>query len=325
MSVQLALVETVETLAPVQPIDDSPAAVYLAGLAPTGRRTMRGKLDRAAAILGYPDAFAAPWAELRFQHLVAVRTRLLDEGLAPATVNATLYAVKGVARAAFNLGQMDGDELQRIRSVKPVSGERLPSGRALTAGEIGALMGACADDEGPGGARDAALIGLLYSGGLRRAEVVGLDVADLNPETGELLVRGKGRRERVLWVTGGAADALVDWLAWRGPEPGALLCPVDKGGTVSVRRMTAQAVYNMLRKRARQAKVKEFSPHDLRRSFVSDLLDAGADVVTVQKLAGHASVTTTARYDRRGEEAKRKAVALLHVPYRRQTAPRGEP
>ena len=137
MGAQLALIETIETLAPVEPMAENPAAVYLAGLAPTGRRTLRGKLDRAAAMLGFPNAFAAPWAQLRFQHLVAVRTRLLDEGLAPATVNATLYAVKGVARAAFNLGQMDGDELQRIRSVKPVSGERLPSGRALTAGEIG--------------------------------------------------------------------------------------------------------------------------------------------------------------------------------------------
>lgn len=324
MGAQLALIETPEPLAPVEPMGENPAAVYLAGLAPTGRRTMRGKLDRAAAILGFANAFAAPWAQLRFMHLVAVRTRLLDEGLAPTTVNATVYAIKGVARAAFNLGLMDGDELQRIRSVKPVPGTRLPSGRGLTAGEIGALMNACADDGGPGGVRDAALIGLLYAGGLRRAEIVGLDLADLNQETGELVVRGKGNRERTLWVRGGAADALADWLEWRGDEPGALFCPVDKGGTVHLRRMTAQALYNMLRKRARQAGVKEFSPHDLRRSFVSDLLDAGADVVTVQKLAGHASVTTTARYDRRGEQAKRKAVGLLHVPYQRRTLPLAE-
>jgi site-specific recombinase XerD len=212
---------------------------------------------------------------------------------------------------------MTGEDYQRIRTVEAVKGERLPRGRALEPGEMRALLRACGKDETPAGRRDAAMIATLYACGLRRAEIVGLDLADLDVDKAEVRVRGKGNRERLVPIANGAGDALADWLAVRGDEAGPLFVPINKGGRLSLRRMTAEAAYNMLRKRAAEASVKDFSPHDLRRTFVSDLLDAGADLAVTQRMAGHANVQTTARYDRRGEEAKRKAASLLHVPYRR--------
>ena len=175
----------------------------------------------------------------------------------------------------------------------------------------------CSQDPGPSGIRDAAIIALLYSAGLRRAEVVALDIDDYDPDTGQLVVKGKRNKERFAYPTGGAAEALADWMMIRGTEPGPLFWPINKGGQMRNARLTTQAIYNMLVKRAQQAKIKKFSPHDLRRTFVSDLLDAGADIATVSKMAGHANVQTTARYDRRPEEAKRKAAKLLHVPYQK--------
>jgi integrase len=302
----------------VVPPEQNPALVYLAGLKPTGRRSMLGKLNRVAVLLGYADASAVPWAELRFQHVAAVRSKLQEERLAAATVNTVLAALKGVARAAFNLGLLSGDDHERIRAVKPVRGEKLLTGRALTREEVSALLRACVRTGGAGGARDAAVIAVMFAGGLRRAEVVALDRADYDAEARQLVVRGKGGKERMLYANHGAAKALADWLARRGDEPGALFEPVSKGGHVLPRRMTDQAVYNLLVKRARQAKVRRFSPHDLRRTFVSNLLDAGADVVTVQKLAGHSNPATTARYDRRGEDAKRRAVDLVDTPYSKE-------
>lgn len=154
------------------------------------------------------------------------------------------------------------------------------------------------------------------AGGLWRAEAVALDLADYNAENGQLTIRaGKGHKDRTAFATNGTADALAVWLRVRGTEAGPLFLPINKGGKMTMRRMTDQAVLYLLRRRATEAKVAVFSPHDLRRAFISDLLDAGADIATVQYLAGHANVQTTARYDRRGEAAKRRAVELLHVPY----------
>ena len=81
--------------------------------------------------------------------------------------------------------------------------------------------------------------------------------------------------------------------------------------------MSTQAVAHIIEVRGSAAGVQDIAPHDFRRSFVGNLLDAGADLSVVQKLAGHASPQTTARYDRRGERAKQDAAARLHVPYRR--------
>jgi site-specific recombinase XerD len=181
-------------------------------------------------------------------------------------------------------------------------------------------MAECGNDPTPSGARDAAIIAMLYTCGLRRDEVTRLDRESYNPDTGQLVIMGKRHKERIAYLINGAASALADWLIIRGDDPGALFLAINKAGVIRPGRMSNQAVFYMLKKRADLAGVETFSPHDLRRTFVSDLLDAGADIATVAKMAGHSSVNTTARYDRRPEEAKRKAAGLLHVPYHRRGA-----
>ncbi|HSG04798.1 MAG TPA: tyrosine-type recombinase/integrase, partial [Nitrospiria bacterium] len=171
------------------------------------------------------------------------------------------------------------------------------------------------NDPSPAGKMDAAILALLFACGLRRAEAVALDMADVDTVTGGITIReGKGRKDRTTYAINGALQA---WAEVRGTAPGPFLLPIAKGGKIELRRISDQAIYDAIRKRAGQAKVKAFSPHDLRRTFASEMLDAGADISTVQKMMGHADPSTTARYDRRGEEAKRKAASLLHFPYAR--------
>lgn len=309
---------------------EHPAAVFIAGKAPGSQRTYREALDTIAALLtnGRADALAVEWGRLRFQHTAALRAQLAARYSA-ATANKMLCALRGTLKTAQRLGQISADDCANACAVESVRGETLPRGRALEAGEILALLNACARDKSAAGARDGALIALLRAGGLRRAEMCALQLADFDATSATLRVSGKRNKERAVPLAQGAADALADWLAVRGNEPGALFYHVTKGGALVCplhngsapaqgEKMTPQTIYKMLEKRAAQAGVKNLSPHDFRRTFASDLLDAGADIATVSALMGHANVQTTARYDRRGEHAKRRAVALLHVPYKRR-------
>lgn len=293
----------------------NPAALYLVGLASeSSRKTMLTALKRVARLAGADDALAVNWGAMRFQDVATVRSVLL-ETRASATVNKTLAALRGVARAAWELGLMSADDHLRIQGVKNVKNERLPVGRHVPQGELAALLEVCSSDPAPAGVRDAVAIAVLYSGGLRRAELVALDLGDYELPDGRLRVRGKGGKERLVPLADGANRALADWLALRGVAGGPLLCAINSGGRLIPGRLSPAAINKLLAKRARQAGVPRVTPHDLRRTFVRDLLDAGADIATVQVLVGHASVNTTARLARRPEEVTRKAVELLHVPY----------
>jgi site-specific recombinase XerD len=298
-------------------LDQNPAAVYLAGLAnDKARRVQAQALSVVAEILtGSPDYLSCNWAALNYSYLQAVRARLAER-YAAATANRTISAIRGVLKAAFLLGQMAADTYQKAIMIKNVTGQTLPAGRELASGELAALVACCENDASPAGVRDAAIIALAYSCGLRRDEITSLDFGDYDQVSGRLIIHGKRNKERSAYLINGAARAMADWLTIRGAAAGALFFPVNKGGVMIERRMTNQAIYNLLSKRGAEAGVRDFSPHDLRRTFVSDLLEAGADIATVARMAGHASVTTTARYDRRPEQAKQKAAGLLHVPYR---------
>lgn len=298
-------------------VEVNTTAAYLASLtSDLSRATMEGALNDIAGILtaGHCNAYTCPWHLVRAQHSHAIRAELVKRWK-PATANKKLCALRGVLKMAWRIGLMSAEDCTAACDVKAVKSEVLPRGRSLFPGEIRALFQSCADGTA-GGRLDAALLSVMYGAGLRRSEAAALNVEDLGVETGELrILQGKGRKDRIAYLPSGALAALRAWINTRGEGPGALFCPVNKGGAVTIKRMTTQAIYNRLNRRAKMAGVEAFSPHDLRRSYCGDMLDAGADVSLVQKLMGHAKVTTTQRYDRRPERAKQEAAQLLHVPY----------
>jgi integrase len=203
-----------------------------------------------------------------------------------------------------------------------VKGERPEKGRHIEQGELSALIQACVSDSSPAGIRDAAMIALAWSTGLRRDEISRIQVADLVNKTDDSLdiaIIGKGGKARAVYVNDGAMAALLDWLELRGSEPGHLFTDVNKAGKIGAGRLSGEALRKMLEKRSREAKLsKPITWHDFRRTFAGNLWDAKIDGVTIQKLMGHASQNQTAKYDRRPEAARRAAVKVLHVPYSRK-------
>jgi site-specific recombinase XerD len=143
------------------------------------------------------DPFEFPWL-LTYRETSAIRAALAER-YSPATARHHLSVLKSVLRQCWSLELIDTDTYQRAVALDPIRGYHLPSGRALTATEIGSLFKACAADPTPAGRRDAALISLLAGCGLRAAELCGLDLADYNQDSGDLRVlHAKGNAQRMV-------------------------------------------------------------------------------------------------------------------------------
>ena len=213
---------------------------------------------------------------------------------------------------------MTADDYYRSVDIDRVIGETIPVGRELSQDEIGKLLDICemdGMDGSPAGLRDAALISLMYSTGLRRAEVSNIMMGDYNPEDGSMLVNGKRNKQRVVYLTHGTKDAMDKWLTVRGDKPGAVFLAIGKTGKVRFKDpISPQSVYTILRRRGKEAGLTSFSPHDMRRSFATSLLENGADIAIVSSLMGHSSISTTIKYDKRGEAARRKVAGMIRVP-----------
>ena len=306
-----------EALALTEPIPLTlhPAEVYLRSLGSGSRRTMREALNAIAKLLtdNKCDATTLDWSKLKYQHTAIIRSILMDK-YSPAMANKMICALRRTLKEAWRLELMTREQYARAADISSVRGKSVLKGRALNDKEIFKLWEDCLNDNSNLGARDAALLGVLAVG-LRRSEITHLDLSNFKSRTRSLNIqRTKGNSERILYLPKQAVEVIKEWLLVRGKEPGPLLYPLSKGHKVMRRRMSEQGILRALVRRGERAGVHGFTPHDFRRTFISDLLDLGVDIVTVQKLADHASPNTTAKYDRRGEEAKKKAIDLLNIP-----------
>lgn len=227
---------------------------------------------------------------------------LREAGLAESSAARTLVAVRGLHRFAHLEGLTAHDPARAVHP--PTPPRRLP--KALPVDDVLKLLDA------PATVRDRALLELLYSTGARISEVVGLDVDDVDTADRTVLLDGKGGRQRLVPVGRPALDALGAYLVRARPT-------LLKRGTPALflnargGRLSRQTAWQVLKTAAERAGLTaEVSPHTLRHSFATHLLEGGADVRVVQELLGHASVTTTQVYTLVTVNTLREVYATAH-------------
>ena len=222
----------------------------------------------------------------------------------------TVVAVRGFHKFAVLDGLATADPAIGVKP--PTPAKRLP--KALPLSDVEAILEAAGAPDTPLALRDRALLEVLYGTGARISEATGLDVDDLDTVDGTVLLRGKGGKERLVPV-GGYALAAVD--AYLTRARGALVAQGRGGPALFLNsrggRLSRQSAWAILVKAAERAGVSaSVSPHTLRHSFATHLLDGGADVRVVQELLGHASVTTTQVYTLVTVENLREVFATAH-------------
>jgi len=223
--------------------------------------------------------------------------------------------MRRVLHTAWRLGLMDHEAMASAADLDPIRGERIPAGRAVEAVELAALWSVCHDDPTITGRRDAATVALLVGAGLRRQEASDATVDDWDSGHGHIRVIGKYDKQRQVALASKAGRYVDDWLrvremaTGRPADPTApLILGVRPGGHLTVAPISGHGINDLLGRRAAQAGLAMMTAHDLRRTYVSEHLDRGTPTELVQRNVGHASVTTTATYDRRTDRA-RHAVA----------------
>lgn len=257
-------------------------------------------------------------AAVRPEHVSGFAAALRSGGdrpaLAPASVARAVVAVRSFHRFAASDGAAPDNPAEAV--APPQQGRRLP--KALSVAQVQALCEA-PDRTTASGLRDVLLLELLYGTGARVSEVVSLDVDDVTAQLDDpdlaLRLFGKGRKERLVPLGSYARTAVGDYLTRGRPElvrkarrPGPALLLNARG-----ERLSRQSAFNILREMGERARLGvEISPHTLRHSFATHLLDGGADIRVVQELLGHASVTTTQIYTMVTAEHLREVFLAAH-------------
>jgi integrase/recombinase XerD len=277
------------------------------GLSPN---TLEAYGSDVARLRAFADAAGRPLLGLAQADIARFIGQMRDQGLSARSVARTVHALRGFFRFAVREGHLAGDPMENIRA--PRAFNALP--RCLSSAQVEALL-AAPDVKAPLGVRDRAILEVLYATGLRASELIGLRPGDVDLQVGLLTCFGKGRKERLVplgstactWVRRYMDEVRGGLGRGRGRDA-AILFLNNRGG-----RLSRMGLWGIVRRHAVNAGVQAtLTPHVLRHSFATHLLENGADLRALQAMLGHADISTTQIYTHISRERLRKVYDQFH-------------
>ena len=263
------------------------------------------------------------WSELNHIIILQYMRFETNNNKAHTTINLTLSALKSIACECWQQRIIDIECYTRIKMIKKLKGTRAIAGRVLKKNEVDKIKSYFKSHNDNKNTRNYAIFALACGAGLRRREIMLLNISDIKGQT--VLVHGKGNKSRTIYLCNFVSEAVSKWLKILKRKSGALFSSICKNEEISNTRISSMGIGVVINQIIDNVKIEHFTPHDLRRTFATTLLEVGADQIAVQRLMGHSSLNTTIIYDRRGEkntESSYKNVTFLTSIMRTGGSPR---
>jgi site-specific recombinase XerD len=290
-----------------------PLALYLGRLAPNSRRSIKSQLYKVADIMEWPlDKRDEMFHQADYQMACQIKVALIQHGSSAKSVNRAMSAIRNVVKVAVLMGLVSENQLIQLSAIK-LEKTSQHQGNPINATQVSTLFTYLAKDTSIIGVRNMAMFALLLGAGLRRSELVALKLNDLTLIESLLVVqKGKGNKRRTAFLPKWCVEHVHTWLLLRGYDASYVFNPVNKSSRINVTRdITAECVYLMVRNTTKNIGLGTVSPHDLRRTYITRLLEQNIDLNTVRLMAGHEDISTTVVYDKRDNKVMQKAAACL--------------
>jgi len=291
---------------------NTPYSLYLSRLSPSGRRAVRSQLESIASLLDW-SATVAPnnFTQIDYPRAMHLLAMMQQRGWSARYINRGMTAIKGIVKIAVLAGEASEKQSLQLQAVPRLRHGEHP-GKPLSTEQAASLFANLEHDGSLIGCRNHLVFALFLGLGLRLSEVLSLRVEDIDFSASSVTVQqGKGNKTRTCYLPKWVKQSIKQWLKHIGDDSCWLVCKLSKSGTINgCQPLTSAGLYKIVKARLAQCGI-DASPHDLRRTYITRLLDQGVDINTVRQMAGHADISTTAIYDKRDHKTMKRAANAL--------------